>query len=55
MHCHPLAVSAAVVLTQVITIGLAETTLAVWTHEEKFLLALFYLFWARCIATVYCY
>jgi hypothetical protein len=28
MHCHPLSVSAAVVLTLAFTIGLAETTLA---------------------------
>jgi hypothetical protein len=26
-----------------------------WTRGEKFSLALFYLFWAGCIITVYCY
>jgi hypothetical protein len=55
MHCHPWFVSVAVVLTLVLTIGLVETTPANWNHSEKFLLALFYLFWAGCIVVVYCY
>jgi hypothetical protein len=46
MHCHPLFVSVAVVLTLVFAIDLAETTPADWTHREKSLLALFYLFQA---------
>jgi hypothetical protein len=36
MHCHPLSVSVAVVLTLVFTMGLAETTPANWTHCESF-------------------
>jgi hypothetical protein len=44
MHCHPLSVSAAVVLTLVFAIGLAETTPDDWSHSEKFLFALFFLF-----------
>jgi hypothetical protein len=55
MHCHPLSVSVAVVFTLVFSIGLAETARADWTHSEKFLFTLFYLFWAGCIITVYCY
>jgi hypothetical protein len=55
MHCHLLSVSAAVVLTLVFAIGLAETAVTVWIHSERFLFALFYLFWAGCIITVYCY
>jgi hypothetical protein len=35
IHCHPLSVSAAVVLTLVFTIGLAETTPADWSHSER--------------------
>jgi hypothetical protein len=54
MHCHPLSVSVAVVLTLVFTIGLKETATTNWTHSERFLLTLFYLFWAGCIITVYC-
>jgi hypothetical protein len=46
MHCHPLSVSVAVILTLVFTIGLAETAPADWIHGERLLLALFYLFWA---------
>jgi hypothetical protein len=44
MHCHPLSVSVAVVLTLVFAIGLAETTPTDWSHGERFLFALFYLF-----------
>jgi hypothetical protein len=44
MHCHPLFVSVAVILTIIFAIGLAETTPTDWTHGERFLLALFYLF-----------
>jgi hypothetical protein len=44
MHCHPLSVAA--VLTLVFTVGLVENAPADWTHGERFLLALFYLFWA---------
>jgi hypothetical protein len=55
MHCHLLSVSAVVVLTLVFTIDLAETTLADWSHIERFSFALFYLFWAGCIITIYCY
>jgi hypothetical protein len=55
MHCNPLSVSVAVVLTLVFAIGLAKTTPADWYHSERFLLALFYLFWAGCIFTIYCY
>jgi uncharacterized membrane protein len=47
MHCHPLSVSVAVVLTLVFAIGLVETIFpSNWTHGKRFLLALFYLFWA---------
>jgi hypothetical protein len=46
MHCHPLSVSVAVVLTLILTIGLAETAPTNWNYGEKFLLAFFYLFWA---------
>jgi hypothetical protein len=55
MHCHFLSVSAAVVLTLVFTIGLAETTPVDWSHCERCLFALFYLFWAGCIITIYYY
>jgi hypothetical protein len=55
MHCHPLSVSAAIVLTLVFAIGLAETAPADWTQGERFLFALFYLFWEGCIITVHCY
>jgi hypothetical protein len=55
MRCHPLSVSVAVVLTLAFVIGLVETAPANWTQGEKFLLALFYLFGAGCISTVYCY
>jgi hypothetical protein len=55
VYCHSLSVSVAVVLTLVFAIGLAKTTLADWIHDERLLLALFYLFWAGCIITVYCY
>jgi hypothetical protein len=55
MYCHPLSVSVAVVLTLIFTIGWVESIPTDWTHGEKFLLALFYLIWAGCIATVYCY
>jgi hypothetical protein len=41
MHCHPLFVSVAVILTTIFAIGLAETAPADWTHGEKFLFALF--------------
>jgi hypothetical protein len=34
---------------------LAENTLADWSHNERFLFALFYLFWAGCIITIYFY
>jgi hypothetical protein len=53
MHCHHFSVSVAVVLTLVF-IGLAETAPADWTHSERFLFALFYLFWAWCLITVHC-
>jgi hypothetical protein len=36
MHCHPLSVSVAVVLTLVFTIGLAKTAPADWSHGERF-------------------
>jgi hypothetical protein len=55
MHCHPLTVSVAVVLTLVFTIGLAKTAPTDWIHSEQLLLALFYLFRAGCIITVYGY
>jgi hypothetical protein len=55
MHCHPLSVPAVVVLTLVFSIGLAETSPADWSHSEGFLFALFYLFWAGHIITIYCY
>jgi hypothetical protein len=55
LHCHPLSVSDAVVLTLVFTIGLAETAPAGWSQSERFLFALFCLFWAGCIFTIYCY
>jgi hypothetical protein len=45
MHCHPLFVSVAIILTIIFTIDLAETTPNEWTHDERFLFALFYLFW----------
>jgi hypothetical protein len=35
MHCHPLSVSAAVVLTLVFAIGLAEATPADWYHGKR--------------------
>jgi hypothetical protein len=44
IHCHCLSVCAAVVLTLIIAIDLAENTLADWSHNERFLFALFYLF-----------
>jgi hypothetical protein len=44
MHFHPLSVSAAVALSLVFTIGLAETVPIDWSHGERFLFALFYLF-----------
>jgi hypothetical protein len=50
-----LSVSVAVLLTLVFAIGLVETTSADWTHSERFLLALFYLFWAGSKITIYCY
>jgi hypothetical protein len=43
MHCHPLSVSAAVIVTLVFAIGLAETTPAEWSYCERFLFALLYL------------
>jgi hypothetical protein len=56
MHCDSLSVSVAIVLTLVFAIGLAETIPADWTHNERFLFALFYLFFgAGRIITVYCY
>jgi hypothetical protein len=55
MHCHPLFVSLAIVLTLIFAIGLVETIPTDWTHSKKLLLALFYLFWAGYITTVYCY
>jgi hypothetical protein len=55
MHCHSLSVSVAVVLTLAFTIGLAETTPTDCSHGERFLFAFFYLFWAGCKITVYCY
>jgi hypothetical protein len=55
IHCHPLFLSVAVVLTIVFAIDLAETSPGDWTHGERFLLALFCLFWAGCLITVYCY
>jgi hypothetical protein len=45
MNCHPLFVSVAVVLTIIFAIGLAETAQLIGTHSERFLFALFYLFW----------
>jgi hypothetical protein len=36
MHCHPLSVSVAVVLTLIFAIGLVETSPADWTHGESF-------------------
>jgi hypothetical protein len=53
MHCHPLFVSVAVILTTIFAIDLAETAPADWIHGGRFLFALFYLFWAGCIITVY--
>jgi hypothetical protein len=38
MHCHPLFVSVAVILTIVFAIGLAETDPADWSQGERFLL-----------------
>jgi hypothetical protein len=38
MHCHPLSVSAAVVLTLVFPIGLAETTPLTGLMEKVFYL-----------------
>jgi hypothetical protein len=55
IYCHSLSVSVAVVLTPVFVIGLAKTSPADWIHGERLLLAFFYLFWAGCIITVYCY
>jgi hypothetical protein len=55
MHCHLLAISVAVVLTLVFAIGLVETSPTDWSHGEKILFALFYLFWAGCKIAVYCY
>jgi hypothetical protein len=55
MHCHPLSLSVAVVLTLVLAVGLMETAPTNWTHDEKFLLAFFYISWEGCITTVYCY
>jgi hypothetical protein len=55
MHCHPLFVSVAVILTIIFAIGLAETAPADWTLGKKFLFALFCLFWEGCIITVYRY
>jgi hypothetical protein len=55
MHCHPLSVSAAVVLTLVFAIGLAETVPLIGLMVKGFLFALFYLFWAGCIITIYGY
>jgi hypothetical protein len=55
LHCHPLSVSAAVVLTLVFARGLAETAPADWSHSERFLFAFFYLFGAGCVFTIYCY
>jgi hypothetical protein len=55
MHCHPLFVSVAVILTIIFAIGQAETASADWTHSERFLFVLFYLFWEWCIVAVYCY
>jgi hypothetical protein len=49
VHCHPLSVSVAVVLTPVFATGLAENAPADWTYGKRFSLALFYLFWAGCI------
>jgi hypothetical protein len=40
-----LFVSVAVILTTIFAIGLAETIPADWTQSERFLFALFYLFW----------
>jgi hypothetical protein len=51
----PLVLSVAVILTIIFAIGLAETTPTDWTHSEKFLFSLYYLFWEGCIITVYCY
>jgi hypothetical protein len=45
MHCHPLFVFVAIILTIIFARGLAETTPTDWTHGERFLLAVFYLFW----------
>jgi hypothetical protein len=45
MDCHPLFVSVAITLNIIFAIGLAETTPADWTHGDRFLFALFYLFW----------
>jgi hypothetical protein len=36
MHCHPLSVSAAVILTLVFAIGLAETTLLIGLMAKGF-------------------
>jgi hypothetical protein len=54
MHCRPFSVSTAVVLTLVFAKGLEDTALADWSHSERFLLTLFYLFWEGYIITVYC-
>jgi hypothetical protein len=40
-----LFISVAIILTIIFAIGLAKTTPADWTHNERFLFALFYLFW----------
>jgi hypothetical protein len=55
MYCHYLSVSVVVVFPLVFAIGLAETAPTDWNHGERLLLALFHLFWAGCIITVYCY
>jgi hypothetical protein len=52
---YPSSVSVAVVLTIIFAIGLAGNAPTDCTHGERFLLALFYLFWAGCIIAVYCY
>jgi hypothetical protein len=49
MYYHSLSVSVAVVFTLVFATVLAETAPADWTYGKRLLLALFYLFWARCI------